>query len=88
MAFYLEDGDVPNPTLTFKAGERVRIVLRNQDRGINHNFAMPAAGAEFRPIGWNDSADVVVTVPDTPGTYEYWCRPHMMMMRGTIVVSP
>jgi FtsP/CotA-like multicopper oxidase with cupredoxin domain len=88
MAFYLENSDLPNPTLTFKAGDRVRIVLKNQDRGINHNFVMPAVDAEFTPIGWNESADVVLTVPETPGTYEYWCRPHMTMMRGTIVVSP
>ena len=88
MAFYLDNSDRPNPTLTFKAGDRVRIVLRNQDRGINHNFVMPSVQAEFQPIGWNESADVVLTVPDTPGTYEYWCRPHMMMMKGTILVSP
>ena len=88
MTFYLENGDQPNPTLTFKAGDRVRIVLRNQDRGIQHNFAMPSVKAELDPIGWNQSADVVLTVPDIPGTYEYWCRPHMMMMRGTIIVSP
>ena len=86
MAFYLENGDVPNPTLTFKAGERVRIVLRNEDRGINHNFAVPSLDAELDPIGWNQSADMVLNVPEIPGTYEYWCRPHMMMMRGTIVV--
>jgi FtsP/CotA-like multicopper oxidase with cupredoxin domain len=87
MAFFLENGDLPNPTLTFKAGERVRIVLRNQDRGINHNFVMPSVKAEFAPVGWNQSGDVVFEVPDTPGTYDYWCRPHMMMMRGTIIVQ-
>ena len=88
MAFYLENGDQPNPTLTFKRGDRVRIVLRNQDRGIQHNFVMPSVRkAELQPIGWNESADVVFEVPETPGTYEYWCRPHMMMMRGTIVVQ-
>ena len=87
MAFYLENSDLPNQTLTFKAGERVRIVLRNQDRGNSHNVVVPAVSAEFQPIGWNQSADVVLTVPDTPGTYEYWCRPQMMMMKGTIIVN-
>ena len=86
MTFYLENGNQPNPTLTLKAGERVRIVLRNEDRGISHNLAVPSFKAEFAPIGWNQSADVVFEVPDTPGRYEYWCRPHMMMMRGTIQV--
>jgi plastocyanin len=87
MAFYLENGDAPNPTLTFKAGDRIRIVLRNQDRGISHNVVIPSVKAEFQPIGWNQSADVVFEVPDAPGIYEYWCRPHMMMMRGTIIVT-
>jgi len=87
MAFYLENGNQPNPTLTLKAGERVRVVLRNEDRGISHNLAVPSFKAEFAPIGWNQSADVVFEVPDAPGTYEYWCRPHMMMMRGTILVE-
>ena len=87
MAFFLENGDLPNPTLTFKPGERVRIVLRNQDRGIQHNFAVPSVKAELQPIGWNESADVVLTVPEAPGVYEYWCRPHMMMMRGQIIVQ-
>jgi len=86
MAFFLENGNQPNPTLTFKAGERVRIVVRNEDRGILHNLTVPSVKAEFAPIGWNQSADVVFEVPETPGTYEYWCRPHMMMMRGTIQV--
>ena len=87
MAFFLENGDLPNPTLTFKTGERVRIVLRNEDRGISHNLSVPSVKAEFAPIGWNQSAEVVFEVPETPGTYEYWCRPHMMMMRGTIIVT-
>jgi plastocyanin len=86
MAFYLEDGTQPNPTLVFKAGERVRILVRNEDRGISHNLAVPSVKAEFAPIGWNQSADVVFEVPATPGAYEYWCRPHMMMMRGQIIV--
>ena len=88
MAFYLENGDQPNPTLTFKPGDRVRIVLRNEDRGFQHNFVMPSVRkAEFQPIGWNQTADVVLTVPEAPGIYEYWCRPHMMMMRGQIIVQ-
>ena len=49
MTFYL-DGEpgTPNPTLEVKAGERVRVVLRNQDRGMTHDFAVPVtcAGAK------------------------------------------
>jgi len=87
MAFYLEGGDLPNPTLTVRAGERVRVVLRNDDRGIRHDFAVPDVSAALGPIGWNESSDVTFEVAGTPGTYEYHCRPHMMMMRGRIVVQ-
>lgn len=86
MAFYAEDGDTPNPTLNVKAGERVRIVLRNQDRGIQHDFAVPAFRTALDPVDWDDSGDVTFDVPGTPGIFEYRCRPHMLMMRGRIVV--
>ena len=87
MAFYLEEGGLPNPTIRLNAGERVRIVLRNEERGIRHDFAAPAMGAALDPIGWNESADVLFAVPDTPCSYDYWCRPHMLMMRGKIIVT-
>lgn len=87
MSFYVEgDSLTPNPTLDVRAGERVRVVVRNQDRGMTHNFAVPALGVELAPMQWNESGDVVVEAPDTPGTYEYECAPHRLMMRGTIRV--
>ena len=87
MAFYAENGDIPNPTITARAGERIRIVLRNEDRGILHDFAIPATRAALDPVGWTDSGVVTFDAPDQPGTYEYVCRPHMLMMHGKIVVQ-
>lgn len=87
MAFYLDgDPSTPNPTLEVKAGERVRIVLRNEDRGMTHDFAVPVVAAAMNPIDWDESGEVTFDVPDTPDTYEYVCRPHAPMMRGTIRV--
>ncbi len=87
MAFYVEsDLTNPNPTLEVKAGERVRVVLRNQDRGMTHDFAVPAVAAATKGIGWNESGEVDFEVPETPGTYEYVCRPHGLTMRGIIRV--
>lgn len=87
MAFYLEsDPETPNPTIDVKAGERVRVVVRNQDRGLIHDFAVPAIGAASIEIPWNQTGEVVLDVPDKPGTYEYVCQPHRLMMRGTIRV--
>jgi plastocyanin len=88
MAFYIEgDSTTPNPTIEVKAGERVRIVLRNVDWGMTHDFAVPAVAAAMNAIRWNESADVVFDVPETPGTYQYECRPHRLMMRGLLRIS-
>jgi plastocyanin len=87
MAFYLEsDPATPNPTLRVAAGERVRIVFRNEDRGMRHDFAVPALGAALDLIGTGQTAGVTLDVPATAGTYEYFCRPHQLMMHGTIEV--
>lgn len=88
MAFYVEGDPTPNPTITVKAGETVRIVLRNEDRGMTHDFAVPPLGAVTQLINWNESGTVTFEVPSEPGTYEYVCSPHRLMMRGTIRVVP
>ena len=87
MAFYLDGARTPNPVLEARRGERVRIVLENGERGLTHDFAVPALGASLEPIRWRESGEVTFVTPDRPGTYEYVCRPHQLMMRGTIRVS-
>jgi len=88
MAFYLEsDPSTPNPTLMLKAGERVRVTLRNEERGFTHDFAVPAVDVATDLINWNENAGVTFEVPDRPGAYDYVCEPHAMMMRGRIIVQ-
>ena len=87
MAFYLEgDFEQPNPVIAVKAGEKVRIVVRNEERGMTHDFAVPAVAAGMDPLKWNEEGEVTFEVPTTPGTYEYVCRPHLLMMKGTLKV--
>ena len=87
MAFYLEDDPrTANPTIDIKAGERVRIVIKNQDRGLTHDFAFPAVRALSKALTWNQSGQVKFKAPKTPGTYEYFCQPHRLMMKGIIRV--
>jgi plastocyanin len=89
MAFYLEsDPSTPNPTMTVRAGERVRVTLRNEERGIRHDFAVPALEAALDPLGWREAGSVTIRVPEEPGTYEYTCRPHQLMMQGVLRVIP
>jgi plastocyanin len=87
MAFYLEnDLRTPNPTLHLNAGERVRLVVRNDERGMTHDLAVPAAATATGLLDWNEVGEISFNVPTTPGTYEYVCRPHLLMMRGVIRV--
>ena len=88
MAFYLEsDPAIPNPTITARSGERLRIVFRNEDRGMTHDLAVPTFGVATDLIDWNEDDAMTFDVPDRPGTYDYICEPHAMMMRGRIVVQ-
>ncbi len=88
MAFYLEgEPSTPNPTLRVNAGEHVRIVLRNRERGMVHDFAVPALQAVLDPVRWNEDGDVVFAAPASPGTYSYHCRPHAAMMNGKLIVE-
>lgn len=87
MAFYLESApDVANPVLEVKAGETLRVRLRNRDRGMTHDFAVPAAEASTSTLDWNEEDAVIFQAPSKPGTYEYLCRPHLLMMKGTLRV--
>jgi plastocyanin len=87
MAFYLgPDGKTANPTLEARPGETLRIVLVNRDRGLTHDLSVPAAGAATKRLAWNAQDEITFDVPETPGTYEYVCRPHALMMKGRLVV--
>lgn len=90
MAFYIEGDPAagPNPTIEVKAGEQVRIVLRNEERGYTHDFAVPALGMAVGAITWNQTAHAVLKAPSAPGTYRYLCQPHALMMYGTLRVTP
>jgi plastocyanin len=88
MAFYLaEDPQTANPTITVRAGETVHLVVRNEDRGLKHDFALPIADASTRTLSFGEQGEMTLTVPSQPGTYEYVCRPHRAMMRGVINVQ-
>jgi hypothetical protein len=69
MSFYVE-GDTAhaNPVLEVKAGETVRVVLRNQDRGMLHDIAVPVVGAATAPVKFEDEASFTFTAPKRRGT--------------------
>jgi plastocyanin len=88
MTFYLEGQDEPNPRLRVRAGEQIRLVLRNDDRGMSHDFAV-RSWQVMTPMLSRRGAEAVVVfrVPQQRGTYTYNCTPHAAIMRGSVQVE-
>ena len=88
MTFYVEGQDEPNPTLRVGAGEQIRLVLRNEDRGMSHDFAV-SSWQVMTPLLNAPGAEAVVEfrVPQRRGSYTYGCKPHATIMQGTIQVE-
>jgi plastocyanin len=88
MTFYLEGQDVPNPTLRVRAGEQIRLVLRNEDPGMDHDLTIKSwnvATATLEKKG--EEAAVRFRVPDRRGVETYTCTPHAEMMQGAIHIE-
>ena len=82
-----EFGVEANPSIFFKPGEKVRIIIRNEDPGILHDFVVE--GLEIRlpqPLRFGESETLTFTAPEE-GKIEYYCSEHPKMMRGEIVIQ-
>ena len=88
MTFYVDGEPEPNPTLTVRAGEQVRLIVRNDEAGMRHDFAIRPWQVATRMLedrGEEDS--ITFRVPAARGEQTYLCNPHPKMMRGTIRVQ-
>jgi plastocyanin len=88
MTFYVEGSTEPNPVIKFRAGERVRIRLRNEDPGMRHDFSIRSWAISTKMLEERGEQDeILFRVPTAPGTETYRCTPHAKMMSGTIRVE-
>ncbi|HJR61788.1 MAG TPA: plastocyanin/azurin family copper-binding protein [Vicinamibacterales bacterium] len=88
MSFYVEGSTQPNPTITLRAGEKVRIRLRNDDAGMRHDFAIKAWTVATRVLVDRGQEDeIVFRVPTERSAQTYQCTPHAGMMSGEIRVE-
>ena len=88
MTFYVEGQSEPNPTLRVRTGEQIRLVLRNEDPGMSHDFAVSSWRVTTPLLNARGAEAVVVfRVPQRRGTYTYDCTPHAKIMRGEIQVE-
>ena len=79
---------MPNPRIQLRAGERVRLVLRNEAPGLLHDIAIPALDVQLEQMRAGESRDVIFTVPAVHGQHEYLCQPHAAMMKGIVEIAP
>jgi hypothetical protein len=88
MAFYQAGDPTPNPTLVLRRGERVRLTLTNQDRGMTHDFAVDSLDVATRPLRRAGTATTLVfQAPERSGQSEYVCTFHALMMKGVLKVE-
>jgi hypothetical protein len=88
MTFVIEErADIPNPVIFVRAGERVRLVLKNEAPGLLHDLAIPAWDVAVDLMRAGETREITFVVPDAPGRVEYHCRPHAGMMTGFVDVS-
>ena len=87
MAFFVDGRATPNPTIVVPAGSKVRVVLRNDDPGMTHDFAVKTLDVAIRPLKTAAEGEVEFRTPNRPGRYEYVCNPHARMMYGMLIVQ-
>jgi plastocyanin len=87
MTFYIDGQTTPNPTLSARPGERIRLVLNNAEPGMSHDFAIDSWNVHTRLLKGKGQDSVEFTVPETRGSHAYRCTPHPEMMNGTIIVN-
>ena len=86
MAFYLDGGSEPNPTIQVRTGETVQLTLLNRDPGFKHNLTIEALGLDMPHLETDASMKVRLRAPSRPGRLPYVCAPHGEMMHGVIEV--
>jgi hypothetical protein len=88
MSYRLDGSDAPNPSLRFRAGERVRLILRNEDEGMTHDFNIRDWGVATKVLEGKGQDSVTFRVPDSSSSATtYTCTPHSAMMTGSVVVE-
>ena len=81
-------------TITVPAGAHIKLLFKNQDANVPHNFALydssEAKTNYFKGQIIKGVSEITYEfdAPATPGTYFFRCDPHAQIMNGDFVVQP
>ena len=93
---FLSDGEAPPLIVPDESAAPASPAAGPPKLIINPEAAFPGGGDTYDGTGYVNSGLDVVRLPDdppfvltftTPGTYEYQCIPHGVVMKGTIIVQ-
>jgi plastocyanin len=86
MAFRVDGAADANPVLRLRGGEEVKVVLRNREPGMTHDFAVPSLKVAIPELKSDQRGEITFRVPAMRGRHQYLCRPHALMMKGTVEI--
>ncbi len=87
MAFYVDGVTEPNPPLVLPANRRVRLTFVNQDRGVEHDLALPELDRKTRLLPGDGSRQTITfRTPTEPTNGLYNCSLHRLMMQGAVEI--
>lgn len=72
-------------SLIVELGAEVTIEFVNNG-SVNHSFSAPDLDAEIE-LGNGEDGTLTFTVPDQPGSYDFFCKYHADDMTGTISIG-
>ena len=90
MVFIIESPESSgqaNPTITVTAGQKITIVFRNDDPGMQHDLVIEGLHIQVDVVSCGETTRLTFTAPREPSTSVYRCSFHPRSMRGVFIVE-
>ena len=82
-----ESSQQANPIITVKAGQKITIILRNDDPGMQHDLVIQGMDVQVEAVSCGETTRLTFIAPREPGAYVYLCSFHPRSMRGLFIVE-